>query len=72
MYLINVYMWSMALSCVFHILIHTVTDETMEIGVTFEEKEIPYIVVFFIPVLNTILAMNGLLILTRAFMDKRN
>ena len=56
-------MWSMALSCILHILVHILTDKVIEIGVTFENKEIPYIIVFFIPVLNTILAINGLLAL---------
>lgn len=61
----------MALSCIFHILVHTITDETIEIGVNFKDKKIPYIVVFFVPVLNTILAINGLLALKYAFMNRR-
>lgn len=65
-------MWSMALACIFHILVHTLTNENVEIGVTFEDKEIPYIIVFFIPVLNTILAINGLLALMYGFANKRN
>lgn len=62
----------MALACIFHILVHTLTNEIIEIGVTFENKEIPYIIVFFIPVLNTILMMNGLLALMHGFANKRN
>lgn len=62
----------MALSCIFHILVHTLTNETIEIGVTFKDKEILYIVVFFVIVLNTILVINGSLTLIHGFMNKRN
>ena len=62
----------MALSCIFHILVHTLTNETIERGVTFKDKEILYIVVFFVLVLNTILVINGSLTLIHGFMNKRN